>query len=80
MKDKIPNPVVTTNSIVIHLAKTRWINCVIPVIKILALPVVHKSNNKNETKKSDESKIPFDKWTMPPQPVGYIKFRGFDFF
>jgi hypothetical protein len=63
---------------VVHL-KTIWKNGVVPTRKSIALPVVHKSNN-NETKKNDELKIPFDQWIMPPQPVGYIKFHGFDFF
>ena len=79
MKEKSPNPMVTINSIVIHL-KTIWKNGVVPTRKSLALPVVHKSNNSNETKRNDELRIPFDQWTMPPQPVGYLKFHGFDFF
>jgi hypothetical protein len=60
--------------------KTIWKKNVAPAIKIPALPVVRKSNNESETKKKDELKIPFDKWIMPPQPVGYIKYHGFDFF
>jgi hypothetical protein len=47
---------------------------------IPAFPVVNKSKRNDETKKNDELKIPFDKWIMPSQPVGYIKYQGFDFF
>jgi hypothetical protein len=53
---------------------------VVPSMNIPASPVVRKSNNESKTKNSDELKIPFDKWIMPPQPVGYLKYHGFDFF
>jgi len=53
---------------------------IVPAMKIPASPVVRKSNNASETKNRDELKTPFDKWIMPPQPVGYLKYHGFDFF
>ena len=48
--------------------------------RIPAFPAINKSKRDDETKNKDELKIQFDKWIMPSQPAGYIKYHGFDFF
>lgn len=49
-----------------------------PARKVPALPAVRKSSNGSVIKKNDE--VPFNKWSVPAPPVGYLKYYGFDFF
>jgi hypothetical protein len=50
------------------------------VEKIYLAPVINisKKNIENKKRKTEERKIPLCKWTMPPQPQGYMKFRKHD--
>ena len=60
--------------------KTIRRKSVLSAIKIPALPVVYPSKKVNEISKANKKEIPFEKWIMPPQPEGYLKCPGHDFF
>ncbi len=51
-----------------------------PTRKVPSFTIVHKKVTEQEAVQSQESTIPYDKWIMPPQPEGYLKCSGHNFF
>lgn len=47
--------------------------------KVIAFTIVKKKVPKARPFKSQEIKVPYEKWSMPPQPEGYLKCRENDF-
>lgn len=48
---------------------------------ITSVSILNKPEKcKDEKREEEETVIPFDKWIMPPQPEGYMKYPPHDLF